>query len=368
LCRPTRRLPSTILGVVLSGRRSRRALFVLLVASLAPLVAAATAQAAETPQWRGDFDNGNLQQWDQVQDMGADRVVLEKSIVREGTFAARFTVKPGDHWEGLMGGERAEVARGVGEKEGMESYWAWSTYFPKSFRSDHNAGWQMFTQWHSQSNTINAGVSFQVDHERLVVRYTGGPTGAEWKARDLGPLLRGQWTDFIFHVRWSHGADGELDVWRDGRLVAAHAMGPNIASGFGTYVKQGFYRPPESWITTVYEDGMRYGTHIQDVVGPFALRFTGRIQLHQNRFWFHVRSFANATVKVSLDDLAGRVVAVRSVPTNGNGEAWSSVRCGAACDRPAGQLALHAQALVDGSLPASTRETSRTLRWSPPAR
>lgn len=340
----------------------------LFVVPSASLLGAAPAFGADTPQWRGDFDDGGLAQWDQVQDMGPDRVVLQRSIVREGTYAARFEVKPGDHWAGLVGGERAEVAKGVGEKEGMESYWAWSTYFPKSFVSDPRAGWQMFTQWHSTSTTNNAGVSFQVDHERLVVRFDGGPTGNEWKFRDLGPLVRGTWTDFIFHVRWSPGQDGAIDVWRDGQVVASNATGPNIAAGFGTYAKQGFYRPPESYTTVVYHDAMRYSTHLQDVLGPFALRFVGPIGLKHDKLWFHLRSFANTTVKVSLSDRSGRVLAVRAIRTNGAGQAWSSVLCGAVCNRPQGRLALRAHAVVDGSLPAAARRTSRVLRWNPPAR
>jgi len=332
--------------------------------------AGAAVRDSRGAQWVGDFESGNLAQWDVAQDMGADRITMESAIVRDGRFAARFVVKPGDHWAGLMGGERAEVAKGVGEREGMESYWAWSTYFPESFRSDPNAGWQMFTQWHSSANDNESGVTFQVDHERLVVRYQGGvnPTGTVWKHYDLGPLVRGRWNDFIFHVRWSSGPNGLIDVWRDGRLVVSHAAGANIGTGLGTYAKQGFYRPPESYVTAVYDDAMRYGTALQDVLGPFALRFVGRIPLSQGRLFFHLRSFANTRIKVSLSDRFGRLLAVKAIHTNGSGQVWSSVLCGSVCVQPKGRLALRARAVVDGTLPASARATSRLLRWSPPAR
>ena len=208
--------------------------FFLVVLSLG-----SATRAGERRAWTGDFESGNLAQWDGVQEVGAGRVSVEHTVVRQGRYAARFEVRPGDRWAG-QDSERAEILKGEGEIAGDESYWAWSTYFPASFVSDPNAGFQMFTQWHSTSNTNLSGVTFQVVKEELVMRVAGGATPADWHAYDLGPLVRGAWQDFMIHVRWSSGGDGLIDVWRNG-VAVAHATGPNIGPGLGTYVKQGFH-------------------------------------------------------------------------------------------------------------------------------
>jgi hypothetical protein len=267
-------------------------------------------------------------------------------------------VKPGDRWAGL-GGERAEILKSVGEVEGSESYWAWSTYFPRSFVSDRDAGFQMFTQWHSTSNTNNSGVSFQVDHERLVVRYDGGaaPTGTVWRHFDLGPLVRSSWQDFMVHIRWSSGNSGSIDVWRNGQLVVSNGTGANIGAGLGTYVKQGFYRPPSSTATVVYDDAMRYGKSLAEVDGPFELGFVGPVRRARGRVWFHLRSFATTAITVSIADrIGGRWTASRNIETNGDGEAWSSLPCRGPCGAAAAKaIRLLARAAVDPGLPQEAR-------------
>jgi hypothetical protein len=330
----------------------------------ASLVFAAATRGSDASVWRGDFETGDLSQWDGSQSVGTGRISLEQSIVRQGRYAARFEVKPGDHWAGLVGGERAEVLKGLGETSGHESYWAWSTYFPASFVSDHDAGFQMFTQWHSSANDNNSGISFQVHQERLVVRFGGGvhTDGTVWRQFDLGPLIRSVWQDFIVHVRWGSSDDGFIDVWRNGKLVVSHAIGPNIGIGLGTYVKQGFYRPPEKWPTVVYQDAMRYGTSLDQVAGPFELRFVGQAHRAKGRVWFHVRSFANTVISLNLSGHGGHAAGTRTVETNGEGEAWSSLACEAKCASGRGRVRVVARAEVDPSLPDAAKSTQAPVR------
>jgi hypothetical protein len=329
-------------------------------ALLALLVLVGATQAGRPHEWLGDFESANLSQWDAVQETVDGRVSIEHTVVRQGRYAARFEVKPGDHWAGLAG-ERAEVLKGVGEVAGDESYWAWSTYFPASFVSDHTSGFQMFTQWHSSSNTNTSGVTFQVVGERLVVRVEGGATSDQWHQYDLGPLVRSAWQDFVVHVRWGSGNDGFLDVWRDGKLMVSHAVGPNIGTGLGTYVKQGFYRPSTSTTTVVYADAMRYGADIEDVTTPFALGIVGRTTISKGRVWFQLKSFADVGITATLADRTGKAVSTRELTTDGRGRAWSSVACRGACSSLQRPLRLVVQAGVDPGLPQALRFAQITI-------
>ncbi len=59
-----------------------------------------------------------------------------------------------------------------------------------------------------------------------------------------GPLVTGQWVDWLFHVKWSYGDDGVIQIWKDGVMIVDHA-GPNTYNDIrGNYLKLGSYHPP----------------------------------------------------------------------------------------------------------------------------
>ena len=75
---------------------------------------------------------------------------------------------------------------------------------------------------------------------------------------NLGPLTRGRWLTFVFHVRWSPNRnDGFVEVWRNGKKVLPLKRIPTIFAGHNVYVKQGLYRGHANWTSTIYHDGMR---------------------------------------------------------------------------------------------------------------
>ncbi|WP_444788972.1 heparin lyase I family protein [Roseinatronobacter sp. NSM] len=60
--------------------------------------------------------------------------------------------------------------------------------------------------------------------------------------RRLGAIPKGQWTDIVVDARWSHGADGVLHVYQNGRRVVEH-RGANIdAKSARQQVMYGLYR------------------------------------------------------------------------------------------------------------------------------
>ena len=61
---------------------------------------------------------------------------------------------------------------------------------------------------------------------------------------DLGPIARGQWTDWVIRVTWSYTpGKGILEVWRDGKQVVSQP-GPNTFNDRKPpYLKLGIYKP-----------------------------------------------------------------------------------------------------------------------------
>jgi hypothetical protein len=244
-------------------QRQRHLLALLLALAVSALAGAPPAAAARVIQ-RLNYETGNFRQWTGLQALpGRARII--RSPVRQGRFAARFVVRPGDDPISAAG-ERAEVYALTNEGEGVESWWAWSTRFPVTFRANPG-GWNMFTQWHHTGSVCPPPVQFTVDRDagpamlrllvrggRLDLRTCEASYEREWH---FARLRRARWFDFRFHVRWS--ADprvGFVEV-RVNRRWRVRSAAATLYTGQGVYVKQGFYRGPGSTSTAVIHDGMR---------------------------------------------------------------------------------------------------------------
>jgi hypothetical protein len=259
-------------------RRRRTQLFALVV--LAPLCAIIPAYvAAGAILWRGDFETGDLSQWTLVQaNPGGAQVVAAPHPVREGKYSLRLEVRPAD--DPINGyGERAQVAKHTGEAPGVESWWAWSTYFPNDFQPAPSTTWNIFADWHhwkdggvdGQANAnflINTGFS----PPQLQLHTFGGQTvSSNQRVFSLAPLERGKWYDFIFHVRWATDSTGFVEVWVNGSQVVQKTNTPTAYVGHSIYPMLAYYRPKgTSGTAVVYHDAMRRGESYADLAGVSA--------------------------------------------------------------------------------------------------
>jgi hypothetical protein len=238
---------------------------VLNVASGAPRVSA---------PWRGDFETGNLSQWDWgLQAMEPSRATIVTAPHREGTYAARFEVRPGDNVSSTTGGERTELlisSPTTEAYEGQEQFWAWSTYFPSDFDAPRGS-WNVFTQFHHAGISGQSNIHFAVrePRSRIELRVMGGDFEAPAR-KDfvLALLTKGRWYDFVFHVKWSsHRSVGFVEVWVNRQRVVPKTSTPTLYEGQSVYLKQGYYRAPYGGTSVVYHDGMRRGSTFAEVAG-----------------------------------------------------------------------------------------------------
>jgi hypothetical protein len=213
---------------------------------------------------RLDFESGSLRQWTEIQAVPG-RVSIVRSPVRQGHFAARFVVKPGDRPIG--GGERAELYASAGERAGVESWWKWSTYFPTGFRPNRNSNFNIFTQWHHSGTSCTPPVRFDVDTSRspikLKLRVWGGrldenTCGASYqRVWTIANLRRNHWYNFRFHVKWSDSRTvGFVRLSINGRVRVPKTHTATLYRGQSVYVKQGFYRGSSSLTSTLFHDGL----------------------------------------------------------------------------------------------------------------
>jgi hypothetical protein len=252
-------------GRVTSRSRSPRrpATLVLAVAALLLCALAAPVSAGARVIERLDFETGNLRQWDDVQALPG-RVVIVRFPVRQGRFAARFFVRPGDDPIGASG-ERAEGFELTGEREGVVSWWRWSTRFPIGFRPVPGT-WNVFTQWHHSGAVCPPPVSFDVRRtsrgSTIGMSLRGGwlnTTTCESQVDHrwaFTRLRRARWYTFRFHVKWCSCGGGFVEVWMNGRKVVPKTYTPTLYAGQFVYVKQGYVRGPAAWRASVFHDGL----------------------------------------------------------------------------------------------------------------
>ena len=201
-------------------RRRRRAalLGVAVIAVVATLTLLAswdrTPAPPPPPSWNGDFDTGDLTQYDAVQGAAPDRIRTVTSLRREGPFAVRLTARDED----LQGGEnpRAQLLTNVMHRPGDEQYIGWSTYFPADFPAIVGTGaFFVSFQFHGPPYNGSPPLGFGVgsDGQLQLLRSGRYDYDRVWTA----PLPKDRWVDFVAHIKWSKDEEGFVELWLDGR-------------------------------------------------------------------------------------------------------------------------------------------------------
>ncbi|MFE8602465.1 heparin lyase I family protein [Archangium violaceum] len=234
-----------------------RALLVSLLAILMP------GPTRADVVWRGDFETGNSSQYTRAQQVSADRLQVVQSPVFQGRYALEATVRQGDDPINSSGNRNELVYQGY-EKEGSEYYYRWQVLFPRDYPSAKT--WQVFTQWHHNGCCGSPPVEFFVYGEELRLTLTNSVT--PWKTA----LVRGQWQDFIFHVKWSSDPSvGFIELWHNGQRVLSRYAYATMYPGDGIYLKLGLYRSDTVQpVGVVYHDGFTQGTRLEDVLPPVS--------------------------------------------------------------------------------------------------
>jgi hypothetical protein len=151
--------------------------------------------------------------------------------------------------------DRTEVS-GPSAEIGKEYWYGFRILLPKDYLPDHI--WEIVAQWQGVPDT-DLGEKWR--NPVLALSTTDGCWGcvSRWDAKrntfqsgkreyggtheyDAGPYERGVWTDWVVHVKWSYGADGLLQVWRNGRRIVDQ-NGPNTFNDAkGPFFKMGLYK------------------------------------------------------------------------------------------------------------------------------
>jgi hypothetical protein len=183
-------------------------------------------------------------------------------IGRDGPTSVRLHTEPGDNNVAGSGngGERNDISLGQSATncyESREQMWEHSILFPDDFNSPVS-GWFVVFDFHNTGSTGQANFHVDAGPNGLAFRGYGGvlvdpssPPGIFVAA--IGPVVRNQWYDFVYHVKWSSGSDGFFKAWVNGVQILAHS-GPTLYQGQGCYLKLANYHMAFGQPTSVIHD------------------------------------------------------------------------------------------------------------------
>lgn len=234
-----------------------------------------------TIRFLGDFETGNLSQWDLKTDWqgpnGSFTVVPSGTSgvpSRNGSYMGRVDVRTGDGKFGpgtnvdMVGTTQwTPLDRTHYDLVGDEWYYGFSIYLPSSTYNPYAGAFNYMAELHGDTSgqapvklNLN-GATNRWSTELHVLDVA--PAGA-WNPtylRDIGPVTFNAWTDFTWHVKWATGSTGIVEMWMNGNLVSSFT-GPTW--GAMSYVKRalGCYRqdslPPFVLFVDQYKVGDTY--------------------------------------------------------------------------------------------------------------
>jgi hypothetical protein len=243
----------------------------------------ASTLPASVPRWRfrDSFDQDPIAaRWIyEMQDHS--RVQIVSDLVRRGTGSAKFTLLPEDDH---AGGNRSELKLYWDGALGVTTWCSWSVLIPTDYVDPPEApGHQIIGQWHDrppagvewadyESHTPLIAVKYVARDGQSAIQVTYGLDGINKKIVATQLIEKGRWIDLTFCIRWSMGANGFVEIWKDGQPITTFngtdhkVYGPNMYNETPAYLKIGLYRAPGFTTTnSVYFDEVRVGRQFADL-------------------------------------------------------------------------------------------------------
>jgi len=190
-------------------------------------------------------------------------------IGRDGNTSIRLHTEPGDaNVTGSGGNERDDLSLSADAtqcRDGAEQWWAHSMRFPSDFVL--SPGWgQVVFDFHNTGSgpgQANYEIAVKPDGTMQLRGYGGTVPYPAWREPDfqavVGTVVRNQWYDFVYHVRWSPNGDGFFYAWVNGVQQVAYT-GPTLYWGQGCFLKLANYHTPTGYPSSVLHDRIVLGT------------------------------------------------------------------------------------------------------------
>lgn len=194
---------------------------------------------------------------------------VDDAYAFSGDASLRVTVNEGDFRQRGRSGqatERSELLERQRHPLGSDLWYSFAVYVPEDFPIRNRR--LVMGQWKQTA------IPFYLKHSPVVAqRFVNGVlsitvsnnSGMETLYQTGGtyrPALVGEWTTFVYHIRFDKGDDGLLEVWMNGEQIVDYRGQLGYVEDFNTtYFRLGLYRDQLEQPMTMYFDdvAMWYG-------------------------------------------------------------------------------------------------------------
>lgn len=174
------------------------------------------------------------------------------SVAHSGKHSVRFEVNRED--KSVANGKRAEIAWFTEKKTNIDRWFSFSIFLPADYEKEQVS--EILAQWH-ESPDLDLGESWRTAPIALKTQNGYWRAAIQWSADKvnddkniggrqnfaLGKQDKNQWTDWVFHIRFSCNDDGLIEIWKNGEPVLNYP-GPNYYNDKkGPFFKFGIYKP-----------------------------------------------------------------------------------------------------------------------------
>jgi hypothetical protein len=211
---------------------------------------------------------------------------VQTTITRGGKYGMksylhRSTSTPSYRTEVTVGTQNCAVI-------GQEYWYGFSVHLPEPYAPDDLE--ETVAQWHQikddADTTHNPPIALSIKNGQWLLKIRWAATQPTLAASvqgvqiPLGPHSTGEWTDWVFRIKWAYDGSGVLQVWKNGAVVATRNGGNTYNDVRGPWFKMGIYKSlwnaerfnVNSPVTdrTLYHDELRIarGTDGYQLVAP----------------------------------------------------------------------------------------------------
>lgn len=221
----------------------------------------------------GDFEGGSRAGFSEdIEGNGEYEIVAQPEPVRSGKHSCKYMLHRARRVELVPNNCTAPVD--------SERWYGFSIYVPADWSAAARRD-EVVAQWHA-SPDLDEGEDWRSPPLAVRTKGTMWQVTCRWDSKHIsdgntaegnemlwsGAIDRGQWTDWVFHIKWSWKQDGIVEVWKNGQLLKRRE-GPNCYNDKGgLYFKWGIYHTEED--RTLYNDELRIadGTATYETVAP----------------------------------------------------------------------------------------------------
>jgi hypothetical protein len=198
-----------------------------------------------------DFESSSpLSNFTDLEEAYTSSITVSDTVAEAGKYSMKVVVNKSDPI--VNNGKRAEVTLYADSVVKVERWIGFSIFLPSSYIADPVP--EAVQQYHDIPDLADGGVwrsppfalETQNGHWLLVRRWSAATlttnATSSGQTYDLGAYNTSTWTNWVFHIKFSWGSDGLIELWQNGKLILT-VNGPNAYNDkLGNYFKLGIYK------------------------------------------------------------------------------------------------------------------------------